>query len=236
MAGAFDLDGTNSMIAVAMDLSRDTPTWGKAEKLFETRTPGRVREAPSSTPSRSIVTTTSPPTVGASCSPSKPRSRTRQLPVSWSCSIGGPRCAQKPRGDDEPSAPDPPTHDTLSHDGPLSPTDVYRLAIDAGAPPQRIGPYRLLRRVGEGGMGEVWEAEQSAPLRRRVAIKLVKLGMDTRQFIARFESERQALALMEHPSIARVFDGGATDDRPSLLRHGVRRGRADHGVLRPRSA
>jgi len=104
-----------------------------------------------------------------------------------------------------------PTHDGQSREGGLSPTDMYRLAIDAGAPPSQIGPYRLVRRVGEGGMGEVWEAEQSAPLKRRVAVKLVKLGMNTRQFIARFESERQALALMEHPSIARVLDGGATD-------------------------
>ncbi len=106
---------------------------------------------------------------------------------------------------------DAPTHDAESRPGELLPSDLYRLAIDAGAPPHQIGPYRLVRRVGEGGMGEVWEAEQSAPLRRRVAVKLVKLGMDTRQFIARFESERQALALMEHPSIARVLDGGATD-------------------------
>jgi non-specific serine/threonine protein kinase/serine/threonine-protein kinase len=110
-----------------------------------------------------------------------------------------------------PSGPDPPSHVTPSHDSPLSPADAFRLALDAGAPPLEIGPYRLLRRIGEGGMGEVWEAEQSAPLERRVAVKLVKLGMSTRQFLARFESERQALALMEHPSIARVLDGGATD-------------------------
>jgi serine/threonine protein kinase/tetratricopeptide (TPR) repeat protein len=110
------------------------------------------------------------------------------------------------------SANDAPDHETLEHGGGrLSPADAYRLALDAGAPPRQIGPYRLVRRVGEGGMGEVWEAEQSAPLRRRVAVKLVKPGLSTRQFIARFESERQALALMEHPSIARVLDGGATD-------------------------
>ena len=108
------------------------------------------------------------------------------------------------------SPPDSPSRDR-THDSPLSPADAIRLALDAGAPPSEIGPYRLLRRVGEGGMGEVWEAEQSAPFERRVAVKLVKLGMSTRQFIARFESERQALALMEHPSIARVLDGGATD-------------------------
>jgi serine/threonine protein kinase len=70
--------------------------------------------------------------------------------------------------------------------------------------------YRLLRLIGEGGMGEVWLAEQKKPVRRRVAIKLIKAGMDTREVMARFESERQALALMDHPAIARVFDAGST--------------------------
>jgi len=73
-----------------------------------------------------------------------------------------------------------------------------------------IGRYRLLQKIGEGGMGEVWLAEQKEPVRRRVALKLVKAGMNTRQVIARFESERQALALMDHPAIARVFDAGST--------------------------
>ena len=73
-----------------------------------------------------------------------------------------------------------------------------------------IGRYHLLERIGEGGMGEVWLAEQREPLRRRVAVKLIKPGMDTREVIARFESERQALALMDHPAIAKVFDAGAT--------------------------
>ena len=77
--------------------------------------------------------------------------------------------------------------------------------------PERIGPYRLLQKLGEGGMGEVWEAEQEKPVRRKVALKLIKLGMDTKQVVARFESERQALALMNHPNIARVFDAGATE-------------------------
>jgi non-specific serine/threonine protein kinase/serine/threonine-protein kinase len=74
-----------------------------------------------------------------------------------------------------------------------------------------IGNYRILQRVGEGGMGEVFEAEQLKPVQRRVALKVVKHGMDTRQVVARFESERQALALMNHPSIARVYDAGATE-------------------------
>jgi non-specific serine/threonine protein kinase/serine/threonine-protein kinase len=79
------------------------------------------------------------------------------------------------------------------------------------ARPERIGPYHLLQKLGEGGMGEVWEAEQEEPVRRRVALKLIKAGMDTKQVVARFESERQALALMSHPSIAKVFDAGATE-------------------------
>jgi serine/threonine protein kinase len=73
-----------------------------------------------------------------------------------------------------------------------------------------IGSYHLLQQIGEGGMGEVWLAEQRQPVRRRVAIKLIKAGMDTREVVARFESERQALALMEHPAIAKVFDAGST--------------------------
>ncbi len=73
-----------------------------------------------------------------------------------------------------------------------------------------IGPYRLVRRLGEGGMGEVFEAEQTEPIRRRVALKVIKQGMDTRAVVARFDAERQALAMMDHPCIARVFDAGAT--------------------------
>jgi len=83
---------------------------------------------------------------------------------------------------------------------------------------RRIGPYRLLELIGEGGMGDVWLAEQLEPIRRRVAFKLIKMGMDTRQVVARFEAERQALALMDHPAIARVFDGGATPEgRPFFV-------------------
>ena len=83
---------------------------------------------------------------------------------------------------------------------------------------RRIGQYRLLQLIGEGGMGEVWLAEQVEPVRRRVAIKVIKAGMDTKQVVARFESERQALALMEHPAIAKVFDGGSTPEgRPYFV-------------------
>src|SRR5947208_5210091 len=73
-----------------------------------------------------------------------------------------------------------------------------------------IGPYKLIEPIGEGGMGTVWMAQQTQPVKRLVALKLIKAGMDTRQVIARFEAERQALALMDHPNIARVLDGGAT--------------------------
>jgi serine/threonine-protein kinase len=73
-----------------------------------------------------------------------------------------------------------------------------------------IGPYKLMEQIGEGGMGLVFVAEQQQPLRRKVALKVIKPGMDTRQVIARFEAERQALALMDHPNIARVLDGGET--------------------------
>jgi eukaryotic-like serine/threonine-protein kinase len=75
-----------------------------------------------------------------------------------------------------------------------------------------VGHYHLLQKLGEGGMGEVWLAEQKEPVRRRVALKLVKAGMNTREVMARFESERQALALMEHPAIAKVFEAGSTPD------------------------
>src|ERR1051325_9371486 len=73
-----------------------------------------------------------------------------------------------------------------------------------------IGPYKLLEQIGEGGFGVVFMAEQTAPIRRKVALKVLKAGMDTRQVIARFEAERQALAILDHPNIAKVFDGGAT--------------------------
>jgi serine/threonine protein kinase/tetratricopeptide (TPR) repeat protein len=76
---------------------------------------------------------------------------------------------------------------------------------------ESIANYRVLQKVGEGGMGEVYEAEQTKPVRRRVALKVIKWGMDTKEVLARFESERQALALMNHPNIARVFEAGTTD-------------------------
>jgi eukaryotic-like serine/threonine-protein kinase len=91
------------------------------------------------------------------------------------------------------------------------------------AEPRQIGPYRVLDALGVGGMGIVYLAEQAEPVRRRVALKVVKLGMDTKQVLARFESERQALAVMDHPNIARVLDGGVTQDgRPYFVMELVR--------------
>jgi non-specific serine/threonine protein kinase/serine/threonine-protein kinase len=82
----------------------------------------------------------------------------------------------------------------------------------------QIGPYRLLHKIGEGGMGEVWLAEQLEPVKRNVALKIIKAGMDTRQVVARFEAERQALAMMDHPAIAKVFDAGTTPEgRPYFV-------------------
>jgi serine/threonine protein kinase/Flp pilus assembly protein TadD len=100
--------------------------------------------------------------------------------------------------------------------------DAPTLAEEAGT---RIGPYRLLRQIGEGGMGVVWWAEQEQPVRRQVALKIIRPGMDSRQIIARFEIERQALALMDHVNIARVLDAGTTENgRPYFvmeLIHGI---------------
>jgi serine/threonine protein kinase len=83
----------------------------------------------------------------------------------------------------------------------------------AAQPPsstEQIGPYRLLQKLGEGGMGEVWLAQQSGAVRRQVALKIIKRGMDSKQVVARFEAERQALAVMDHPCVAKVFDAGTT--------------------------
>jgi eukaryotic-like serine/threonine-protein kinase len=88
----------------------------------------------------------------------------------------------------------------------------------AEGPGTRIGPYKLLQPIGEGGMGVVYLAEQEHPVRRKVALKIIKPGMDTAQVVARFEAERQALALMDHPNIAKVLDAGATDSgRPFFV-------------------
>src|SRR5438105_1933991 len=97
---------------------------------------------------------------------------------------------------------------TVAAPPPAEGTVPPRAADDA--PGTVIGPYKLLQQLGEGGMGTVWMAEQTHPVQRKVALKMIKPGMDTRTVLARFEAERQALALMDHPNIAKVLDAGAT--------------------------
>ena len=94
---------------------------------------------------------------------------------------------------------------------PASPTASMASAASTDGPGSVIGNYKLLQSIGEGGMGTVYMAEQTTPMRRTVALKLIKAGMDSRQILARFGAERQALALMDHPNIAKVFDAGTTD-------------------------
>src|SRR5262245_59085914 len=93
-----------------------------------------------------------------------------------------------------------------------APTEAMTAAPGPAAEPRRIGPYTILERRGEGGMGIVYLAEQTEPVRRRVALKIIKHGMDSRRVIARFEAERQVLAMMDHTAIARIHDAGMTDD------------------------
>lgn len=109
--------------------------------------------------------------------------------------------------------------DTASSGGP-SPSERSTQSVTPGNShyPQQIGPFRILEVLGEGGMGIVYLAEQEKPIRRRVALKLIKLGMDTKEVLGRFESERQALALLNHPHIAKVFDAGMTEQgRPYFV-------------------
>ncbi len=94
---------------------------------------------------------------------------------------------------------------------PVATVEEARVSEAAGTV---IGPYKLIEQIGEGGMGTVWMAQQTEPVKRLVALKLIKAGMDSKQVIARFEAERQALALMDHPNIARVLDGGTTPPSP----------------------
>ena len=102
-------------------------------------------------------------------------------------------------------------------------SDTIALVVIGEKPGDQIGHYKLLQQIGEGGVGVVFMAEQEAPVRRRVALKVLKPGMDTKSVIARFESERQALALMDHPNIAKVLDAGSTDKgRPFFVMELVR--------------
>jgi WD40 repeat protein/serine/threonine protein kinase len=108
-------------------------------------------------------------------------------------------------------------------EGPVWNATIEMIPCMTESPGTIIGPYKLLEQIGEGGFGVVFMAEQQRPVRRRVALKVIKPGMDTRQVIARFEAERQALALMDHPNIARVLDAGATESgRPYFVMELVR--------------
>ncbi len=107
--------------------------------------------------------------------------------------------------------------------GAVGPGGTHVIAAITEKPGDRIGRYRLLQNIGEGGCGVVYMAEQEEPVRRRVALKVIRLGMDTKSVVARFEAERQALAMMDHPNIAKVFDGGATEaGRPYFVMELVR--------------
>src|SRR4029077_3154054 len=100
------------------------------------------------------------------------------------------------------------------------PSPVVPVDVPPGCerPGTVIGPYKLIEPIGEGGMGTVWMAQQTVPVKRLVAVKLIKAGMDSRQVIARFEAERQALALMDHPNIAKVLDAATTESgRPYFV-------------------
>jgi serine/threonine protein kinase len=108
-----------------------------------------------------------------------------------------------------------------AHDRPAGPLDAApqtgAFVPDAEPVPTHVGPYKLLQRLGEGGMGEVWVADQERPVKRRVALKLVKPGMDSAQVLRRFEAERQALALMDHTNIAKVLDAGTVAGKPYFV-------------------
>src|SRR5881397_1392307 len=105
----------------------------------------------------------------------------------------------------------------------LRPGGTALIVSDTEKPGDRLSHYKLLQQIGEGGCGVVYMAEQEKPVRRRVALKVIKLGMDTKSVIARFEAERQALAMMDHPNIAKVLDAGATETgRPYFVMELVR--------------
>src|SRR5262249_31522588 len=110
---------------------------------------------------------------------------------------------------EQPAVPAPAT-------GPFP--EAAERAASRDVPSTMIGPYKLVEPIGGGGMGTVWLAQQTEPVKRQVAVKLIKAGMDSRQVIARFEAERQALALMDHTNTARVLDGGTTSSgRPYFV-------------------
>ncbi len=123
----------------------------------------------------------------------------------------------------EPGQPGEQASDQASNSDTITIPGPIRGNLLTEQPGTRIGRYKLLEQIGEGGMGTVWVAEQTQPIRREVALKVIKLGMDTKQVIARFEAERQALALMDHPNIAKVLEAGATETgRPYFVMERVK--------------
>ncbi len=125
--------------------------------------------------------------------------------------------------------PDTPDDEATAQLGSADDAPTRMASDSAGVPTPaerqgtQLGPYKLIQLIGEGGFGRVWEAEQKSPVRRRVALKIVKLGLETERVIARFEAERQALAVMDHPGIAKVFDAGVTETgRPYFVMELVR--------------
>jgi serine/threonine protein kinase len=127
---------------------------------------------------------------------------------------GGP--SDTPTGEERVEPEDRPPEEpdaTLADSRVTQPLDSARPLRPSSqlAAGDRVGPYVLVRALGRGGMGEVWEADQQEPVRRKVALKLIRTGMDSGQFVQRFEAERQVLAMMDHPNIARIFDAGTTD-------------------------
>ncbi len=120
-------------------------------------------------------------------------------------------CDSRDNGDSPDETPETNEHREQVADADATIEHVVRDGPESDqSPPQQIGPYRLLQRLGTGGMGDVWVAEQSQPVKRRVALKLIKEGIGSKEVIARFDAERQALAMMNHPNIARILDAGTT--------------------------
>ena len=113
--------------------------------------------------------------------------------------------------------------DSSEHPTDQADSEPTRSPVASPESGEAVGPYRILRKLGAGGIGEVWLAEQTRPVRRQVALKVIKAGMDTAEVVLRFAAERQALALMDHPAIAHVFDAGATPSgRPYFVMEYVR--------------
>jgi len=152
----------------------------------------------------------------------EPTNHTNETPASEAPTTDGkptvPYSPASGQASGVPSGPIPTPDDVPTSAAPPRPSST-----EEAAPPERVGRYRVVRTLGEGGFGIVYEAEQAEPVRRRVALKLIKPGMDSKAVLARFEAERQALALMDHPGVARVFDGGLSEQgRPYFAMEIVR--------------